>query len=335
MSKPSDHAERADRAVRLAAERRGQRRGRPERSFLTLADLTRDQMRALLDGGLAVKREPERFADALAGRSVALLFQKTSTRTRVSFEVGVGEMGGRALYLDWRTSNFTLADLEDEIHVLSRYVDLVMARVYDQRDLEVMKAHSEVPVINGLSDLYHPCQGLADYLTIREYFGELEGLKIAYVGDGNNVCHSLIHGAAKVGMSIAVAYPKGYSPDARVVTAAREQGIAVELTDRPEEAVAGADVIYTDTWVSMGDEAERDVRLRAFAGFQVDESLLAAAPDHALVMHCLPAHRGYEISSAAMDGRGSVIFDQAENRKHAQKFLMAWMLDRIPAAERA
>jgi ornithine carbamoyltransferase len=186
-------------------------------------------------------------------------------------------------------------------------------------------------VINGLSDLYHPCQGLADYLTLREYFGELEGLKIAYVGDGNNVCHSLIHGASKVGMRIAVAYPKGYSPDARVVTAARRAGAEVELTDSPAEAVRDADAIYTDTWISMGDEGEREARLKAFAGFQVDEALLAAAPDHALVMHCLPAHRGYEISSAALDDPRSVVFDQAENRKHAQKFLMAWMLETVPA----
>lgn len=330
MEKPSDPSARVERARRRVAERHGAKRGKPERSFLTLADLSRDEMRTLLDGGLAVKRDPERFAGALAGRSVALLFQKTSTRTRVSFEVGVAEMGGQALYLDWRTSNFTLADLEDEIRVLSRYVDLVMARVYDQADLELMRDHSEVPVINGLSDLYHPCQGLADYLTVREYFGELEGLKIAYVGDGNNVCHTLIHGASKVGMRIAVAYPKGYSPDARVVTAARQAGAVVELTDSPAEAVRDADVIYTDTWISMGDEAQRDARLKAFAGYQVNDELLAAAPGHAIVMHCLPAHRGYEISSAVLDAPRAVVFDQAENRKHAQKFLMAWMLETVP-----
>jgi ornithine carbamoyltransferase len=331
MEKPSDHAGRVERARRRVAERRDARRGRPERSFLTLADLRHEEMRTLLDGGLAVKRDPERFARALAGRAVALLFQKTSTRTRVSFEVGVGEMGGQPLYLDWRSSNFTLADLQDEIRVLSRYVDLVMARVYHQRDLEVMRAHSEVPVINGLSDLYHPCQGLADYMTIQEHFGELAGLKIAYVGDGNNVCHTLLHGASKVGMRIAVAYPAGYSPDAMVVAAARAAGAEVELTHSPAEAVRDADVLYTDTWISMGDEAERDTRMAAFAGFRIDEDLLARAPDHALIMHCLPAHRGYEISAGALDHPNSVVFDQAENRKHAQKFLMAWMLETVPA----
>jgi ornithine carbamoyltransferase len=331
MEKPSDHSARVERAGARVAERRGARRGKPERSFLTLADLGRDEMRALLEGGLAVKREPVRFARALAGRAVGLLFQKTSTRTRVSFEVGVAEMGGQPLYLDWRTSNFTLADLEDEVRVLSRYVDLIMARVYEQRDLEVMRAHSEVPVINGLSDLYHPCQGLADYMTIQEFYGELAGLKIAYIGDGNNVCHTLINGAAKVGMRIAVAYPKGYSPDAVVVTAAREAGAEVELTHSPAEAARDADVLYTDTWISMGDEAQREARLKAFAGYRIDEELLARAPGHALIMHCLPAHRGYEISAGALDHPNSVVFDQAENRKHAQKFLMAWMLETVPA----
>ncbi|HEX2252670.1 MAG TPA: ornithine carbamoyltransferase [Thermoanaerobaculia bacterium] len=324
MSQPSDLAGRVERAQQLLDERKAQK-AKP-RSFLTLADLTREEMRTLLDGGLEIKRHPERFAQTLAGRSVGLLFQKTSTRTRVSFEIGVGEMGGQPLYVDWRTSNFTLADLEDEIRVFSRYVDLVMARVYGHEDLELMARESEVPVINGLSDLYHPCQGLADYMTILEYFGETEGLKIAYVGDGNNVCHTLIWGAARSGMSISVAYPRGYSPDAGVVSAARASGATVELTHSPEEAVADADVVYTDTWISMGDEAQRDARLRAFAGFTVDEALLAKAPAHALVMHCLPAHRGYEISGAALDSRNSVVLDEAENRKHAQKFLMAWLL---------
>jgi len=328
-----DLEQRSDRARRLLEERRTVRRGKPERSLLTLADLTRDELAELLAGGLDVKRRPARYASALAGKSVGLLFQKTSTRTRVSFEIGVGEMGGQPLYLDWRSSNFTLADLGDEIRVLSRYVDLVMARVYDHRDLVVMRDHSEVPIINGLCNLYHPCQGLADYMTIQEYFGELAGLRIAYVGDGNNVCHTLMIGAGKAGMEIAVAYPPGYSPDAAIVTRVREEGGAVRLTHDPAEAVAGADVVYTDTWISMGDEAERETRLKAFADYQVSRELLALAADHALVMHCLPAHRGYEITSEALDSRGSVVYDQAENRKHAQKFLMAWILEAVPAGD--
>jgi ornithine carbamoyltransferase len=320
---------RAEAARELAAARRGQRRGRPERSFLAISDLSRGEVRALLAGGLAVKRDPARLARALGGRSVALLFQKTSTRTRVSFEVGVGEMGGQPLYLDWRTSNFTLADLQDEIRVLSRYCDLVMARVYRHADLELMKRHSEVPVINGLSDLHHPCQGLTDYMTIQEYFGDLAGLKIAYVGDGNNVCHSLIEGAVKTGMRIAVAHPEGYAPNPEIVAAARGEGEVV-LTEDPREAVAGADVVYTDTWISMGDEAQREVRLQAFKDYKVDEDLLRRAPGHALVMHCLPAHRGYEISDGAIDSPNSVVFDQAENRKHLQKYLMVWILEAVP-----
>lgn len=320
---------RAAAARELAATRRNQRRGKPERSFLAISDLSRGEVRALLDGGLAVKRDPALLARALAGKSVALLFQKTSTRTRVSFEVGVGEMGGQPLYLDWRTSNFTLADLQDEIRVLSRYCDLVMARVYGHADLELMKRHSEVPVINGLSDLHHPCQGLTDYMTIQEYFGDLQGLKIAYVGDGNNVCHSLIEGAVRTGMRIAVAHPSGYAPNPEIVAAARAEGEVV-LTQDPKEAVEGADVVYTDTWISMGDEAQREVRLQAFKDYKVDEALLARAPNHALVMHCLPAHRGYEISDGAMDSPNSVVFDQAENRKHLQKYLMAWILEAVP-----
>ncbi len=330
MSQTMQTENRVQSAQRLLAERRNARRGRPERSFLTIAELTPEQTRSLIAGGLAATREPAALAGALGGLAVALLFQKTSTRTRVSFEVGVGEMGGQPLYLDWRTSNFTLAHLEDEIRALSRYVDLVMARVNDHADLELMRRHSEVPVINGLSDLYHPCQGLADLMTVAEYFGELDGLKLAYVGDGNNVCHSLIHGAVRTGVEIAVAHPPGYAPRAEIVEAARRLG-KVTLTGTAAEAVAGADVVYTDTWVSMGDEAETAERHRAFAGFQVDEALLARAPDHALVMHCLPAHRGYEISDGALDSPNSVIFDQAENRKHAQKYLMAWILERLPA----
>lgn len=320
--------DRIERSNRLRAERRGSRRGKPERSLLAVSELTAAETVELLAGGLAVKRDPDLLARALAGRSVALLFQKTSTRTRCSFEVGVGEMGGQPVYIDWRTSNFTLGALEDEARVLSRYFDLIMARVYRHGDLVTMKGASEVPIVNGLCDRYHPCQALSDYMTAREYFGDLEGLKIAYVGDGNNVCHSLIEGAVRVGMEIAVAHPAGYAPDEGIVAAARELG-RVTLTDDPRQAVENADVVYTDTWVSMGDEAEKEQRLAAFAGYRVDEALMAHAPDHALVMHCLPAHRGEEISSAVFDSANSVVFDQAENRLHLQKYLMAWILEAV------
>jgi ornithine carbamoyltransferase len=322
----SPNAERVARSQRLVAERRTSRRGRPERSFLTVADLSAEDVADVLAGGLAVKRDPARFGHILRQRSVALLFQKTSTRTRVSFEIGVGEMGGQPVYLDWRSSNFTLADLQDEIRVLSRYVDLIMARVYLHADLETMRAHSEVPVINGLSDLSHPCQGLTDYMTMLEYFGSLKGLRVGYIGDGNNVCHSLIEGAIKTGAHIVVAHPPDYPPEQGIVAEGRAAG-ALTLSSRPEDAARDADVIYTDTWVSMGDEAEKDIRLRAFADYQVNEALLAQAPSHTLIMHCLPAHRGYEITPGALDSANSVVFDQAENRKHLQKFLMARILE--------
>ena len=321
-------SKRGARSKALAAERRAARRGKPERSFLAIADLTKEEVRQIIDSGLAVKKDPGAYRDVLRGSAVALLFQKTSTRTRVSFEVGVGEMGGQPVYIDWRTSNFTLADLQDEIRVLSRYVDLIMARVYAHDDLVLMKQYSEVPVINGLSDLGHPCQGLADYMTMQEYLGSLEGLRVGYIGDGNNVCNSLIEGAVKVGAHVAVAHPPGYAPNPAIVEAAERVG-AVSLWSRPEDAVRDADVIYTDTWVSMGDEAQKDIRLKAFAAYQVNEELLSRAPDHALVMHCLPAHRGYEITSGALDSVNSVVFDEAENRKHVQKALMAWILEAL------
>jgi ornithine carbamoyltransferase len=313
---------------RLLNERRTARRGRPERSFLTIGDLDPADVAEVLAGGLQVKRDPARFGQLLRNRSVALLFQKTSTRTRVSFEIGVGEMGGQPLYLDWRSSNFTLADLQDEIRVLSRYTDLIMARVYHHADLETMRTFSEVPIINGLSDLSHPCQGLTDYMTMLEYFGSLQGLRVGYIGDGNNVCHSLIEAAIATGAHIVVAHPPVYAPDDVIVSRGKAAG-ALTLSLRPEDAARDADVIYTDTWISMGEEAERDVRLRAFAGYQVNEALLAHAPSHALVMHCLPAHRGYEITPGVLDSPNSVVFEQAENRKHLQKFLMARILELV------
>jgi ornithine carbamoyltransferase len=316
-------------AGQLLAQRRHAKRGKPERSFLSIDELASEDFLHLLRGGLDAKANPDRYRGALAGRPVALLFQKTSTRTRCSFEVGVGDMGGQPVYIDWRTSNFTLGELSDEIRVLSRYFDLIMARVYKHEDLLTMREHSEVPVINGLDDRYHPCQGLTDYMTVLEYFGQLAGLKLAYVGDGNNVCHSLIDGGAATGVHVAVAHPPGHAPREDVVDRARAKGAEVTITQDPREAVAGADVVYTDTWVSMGDEAQTEARLKAFAGYQVNAELLAAAPDHALVMHCLPAHRGLEISGEALDSANSVVFDQAENRKHAQKYLMAWIIEAV------
>jgi ornithine carbamoyltransferase len=313
---------------KVLEERAKQNKGKPERSFLSIAELSEAEVAEILAGGIEVKRNPARFRDKLKDKCVALLFQKTSTRTRVSFETGVGELGGQPVFLDWRASNFTLADLEDEIKVLSRYVDLVMARVYRHDDLKTMKTYSEVPIINGLCDLYHPCQGLADYMTLKEYFSELDGLKIAYVGDGNNVCNSLFNGAVKTGMFISVAHPEGYAPLAEAVEAAKERGL-IELTGSPAKAVEDADIVYTDTWVSMGDESQKEQRLKAFKGYAVTKELLTHAPEHALVMHCLPAHRGFEIEADVLKSRRSIVFDQAENRKHVQKYVMMKIMEAL------
>lgn len=295
-------------------------------SFLRIADLDESSMRRLLAFGLEAKRSPESFDDILGGIRIALLFQKKSTRTRCSFELGIWEMGGWPMYIDWSVSNFSRADLRDEIKVLSRYFDMIIARVNSHRDLEIMREFSEMPIINGLSDDHHPCQGLTDYMTMLEFYGSLSGLHVVYIGDGNNTCHSLLEGAAFSDVTITVCHPQGYPPDKNILEFTRSK-TKVFTTDNPKEAVRSADVIYTDTWVSMGDESETEIRLQAFSPYQVNAELLAAAPSNALIMHCLPAHRGEEISNEAMDSPNSVIFDQAENRKHLQKALMRYLLE--------
>jgi ornithine carbamoyltransferase len=298
------------------------------RSLLTLFDITPEEFTRVIDGGIKVKNSPDAYRQLLSHKAVAIIFQKTSTRTRMSLERGIAEMGGQCIYIDWGTSNFVLADLQDEIKVVSRYADLVVARVYRHRDLEIMRQYSEVPIINGLSELCHPCQGLADFMTIKEYFGSLKGLKIAYIGDGNNVCNSLIAGAALAGVKISVASPLNYHPNKEIVEAAEKLSLgSVHLTQRPEEAVSGADVIYTDTWISMGSESEKVERLKVFVDYQVNKELVSQAPLHALIMHCLPAHREYEITSDVIDSKNSIVFDQAENRKHVQKYLIGRRLE--------
>ena len=245
-------------------------------------------------------------------------------------------MGGQALYMDWNTSNFTIASLEDEIKALSRYVDAIVARVHKHEDLIIMKEHSEVPIINGLSNLYHPCQALADLMTIKEYFGELEGLNICYLGDGNDICHFLINGAGHAGINISIACPQNYLPNPEILEAVqRNNNIRIRIGSDSTELVKDADIIYTDTWISMAiwtltdNSNEKDLRIKAFSDFQVNRELLSHAPEHALVMHCLPAHREYEITADALNSENSIVFDQAENRKHVQKYLMPWILETI------
>ena len=303
------------------------------KDLLSIADLSSDEVHELLDKATGLRDEWSSGGNEpiLAGKSLAMVFQKASLRTRVSFDVGMRHLGGTAIYLSPDEIQLgTRESVPDVARVLSRYVDGIAARVFSHDHVVGLAEHSRVPVINGLSDFNHPCQALADLLTIYEHFGHLAELKLAWVGDGNNMLHSLLYACSKVGIDIAAATPQGYRPEPDVVahareTAARRQS-SVQLTESPAEAVAGADVIYTDAWVSMGQESEREARLRVFPPYQVNDALVALAKPGAIVMHCLPAHRGEEITDEVMDGPRSVIFDQAENRLHAQKAVLASLL---------
>ncbi len=255
-----------------------------------------------------------------------MIFQKPSTRTRVSFEVGMKQLGGHALYLSSTDLQLGRGEtVRDTGAVLARYCDGIMARVFSHDNIIELCKHSTVPVINGLSDLLHPCQCLADLETILEKKQEFKGLKLAFVGDGNNVCHSLMFGSAKVGMDMTVVCPKGYEPDKQIEKMALEDGLKLEITNDPK-GVKGADVIYTDVWASMGKDKEHDDRVKVFKPYQVNEKLVSQAQDDCIVMHCLPAHRGEEITDEVVDGPHSVVLDQAENRNHAQKAVMALLM---------
>ncbi len=267
----------------------------------------------------------------LKGKTLAMIFEKPSTRTRISFEVGMWQLGGYALYLSAGDLQLGRGEtIADTAQVLSRYVNGIMARVFSHQTILDLVKHSKVPVINGLSDLTHPCQGLADLFTINEKKGRLSGLKLAYVGDGNNVAHSLLYGCSKVGMDISLACPKGYEPNPEVVLRAREEakksGCEVRVTKDPKEAVKGADIVYTDVWASMGNEKGHAERVKAFKSYQVNGKLVKEAKKDYLFMHCLPAHRGEEVSDEVADSKNSVIFDQAENRLHTQKALLALIM---------
>lgn len=284
----------------------------------------------LLDLAARVKARPEAWSQALKGRSLAMIFEKSSTRTRVSFEVGMTQLGGAALFLSKNDLQLGRGEtVEDTARVLERYVDGIMARVFKQETIERL-AVAKIPVINGLSDMYHPCQALADLLTVQEHHGALAGKILTYVGDGNNVAHSLMIAGSRVGMTVRVAHPEGYAPDAGVVADCENQPGKVELYLDPFAAVRGADVIYTDVWASMGQEAEAKARALIFAPYQVNEALFAAAAPEATFMHCLPAHRGEEVTDGVADHPRSVIFDQAENRLHAQKAVMLHLMAGVP-----
>jgi ornithine carbamoyltransferase len=300
------------------------------RDFTRVADWSSDELRVALDLAddlkeLQRRREEHRL---LPGRTLGMIFQKPSTRTRVSFEVGIAQLGGTGLYL--AASDLQLGrgeTLRDTATVLSRYLDALMIRTFAHEDVEELARHASIPVINGLTDSAHPCQALADVMTIRERFGRREGVRVAYLGDGNNVCASLMVACAKLGLPFVAATPPGYEPAEEVLAIAREAGGDVTVVHDPREAATGADVLYTDVWTSMGQEEERERRLRDLAGFGIDEQLVRLAGEEAIVLHCLPAHYGEEITEEVLYGPQSAVWDQAENRLHSQKALMALVIE--------
>lgn len=303
-----------------------------KKNFITIKDLTKSDIEAIFSLAKELKNDRFKFIDMLKGRSIALIFQKPSNRTRVSFEVGIFQLGGQAIYLKPEDINVGVREsIEDVAKTLSRYLDAIVVRTFGQHIVSELAKYADIAVINGLSDLLHPCQALSDIFTIKERVKDIKQVTLAYVGDGNNVCHSLLYGAAKTGLHLRIGTPKQYSPKKEVVREAREiaqkSGATISLFNSAQEAVRGSDVIYTDVWASMGKEKEVAKRRKVFSGFQINKRLLAAArPTSVLVMHCLPAHRGQEITDEVMDSKNSIIFDQAENRLHVQKAILLLLL---------
>lgn len=300
------------------------------KDILSLHEITTEDLYAILDLAADLKAKQKKGIEhhLLKGKTLGMIFEKSSTRTRVSFETGMYQLGGQALFLSKNDLQIGRGEpIRDTARVLSRYLDGIMIRTFRHSTLEELAEYASVPVINALTDLLHPCQVLADLLTIRERIGQYKGKKLAYIGDGNNMAHSLLYGCAKVGMDVAIASPTGYKPAEEVVknalADAAVSGSAVTITGDVHEAAAGADVLYTDVWTSMGEEAQREQRLKDLAGYQINASLLAEANEGCIVMHCLPAHRGEEITEDVLEAQADVIFDEAENRLHAQKAVMA------------
>ncbi|MGA7617281.1 MAG: ornithine carbamoyltransferase [Thermoanaerobaculia bacterium] len=297
------------------------------KDLISIHDYSADDVARVFEVAKDMKQSPGKYTTSLAGKSLAMIFEKSSTRTRVSFEVGMFQLGGHALFLSSRDIQLGRGEtIYDTAKVLSRYIDAIMARTFAHKTVTDLAEYASVPVINGLTDLLHPCQGLTDYFTATEKLGSLKGRKIAWVGDGNNMAHSLMFGASKVGMDIAIATPKGYEPDPAVVATAQADadsaGTKVTLTNSVDEAVSDADIVETDVWASMGQEGEAEKRRRDFEGWQVDAKAMARAKKSAIFMHCLPAHRGEEVAAEVVDGPQSVIFDEAENRLHVQKAVL-------------
>jgi ornithine carbamoyltransferase len=302
-----------------------------KKDFISIHDISLYEFHEILDMAVKMKANAHHYHKALNKKVLAMIFQKPSLRTRMTFEVGMLELGGHAIYLS--PSDGQVGARESFYDVgknLERWVHGIMIRTFAHQNILDLAAAVKIPVINALSDLLHPCQAMADFLTLKEKLGDLSKLKLAYVGDGNNVCHSLMFAAAKAGCSMAVATPGGYEPNPQIVSQAREDGkdtgFTLTLTGDPRQAVAGADAVYTDTWTSMGQEAEKEARLRIFSPYQVNRRLMAQARKDAFFMHCLPAHRGDEVTDEVIDSPGSLVFDQAENRLHIQKVIMVLLM---------
>jgi ornithine carbamoyltransferase len=299
--------------------------------LLTGTEWNAAQVRELFRLATDVKAHPDRYKKALAGRFLAMVFEKPSLRTRVTFEVGIVSLGGSAILLDH--ANTRLGEREsiaDVARSLSRWVQGIVARVFSQEALDTLAAHASVPVINALSDLYHPCQTFADFFTLEEKFGSTPGVRLAYIGDGNNVCHSLMIAGSRMGAHVRIATPAGYEPDAKILEAARRDAAStqgtIELFRAPQEAISGAQAVYTDVWASMGQESETEARAAIFAPYQVNAALMSHAAPDAVFLHCLPAHRGSEVTDEVMESPRSIVFDQAENRLHVQKAILLMLL---------
>ena len=304
--------------------------------FISIHDITVDEFHHLLDLGLKLKSEQKRGIahPILKGKVLGMIFTKSSTRTRVSFETGMYQLGGFPIFLSSNDIQLGRGEsIYDTANVLSRFVDGIMIRTYAHQDVLDLAKFGSIPIINGLTDLLHPCQVMADLMTVYEHKGKLEGLKLAYIGDGNNMANSLLYGCAKAGMNISVATPENYEPDAEVIenakADAKQTGAEIVITRDPVEAMTNADVVCTDTWVSMGQEKEKAERIKAFEGYCVDGKLFSKSKDDSIFIHCLPAYRGYEVTEEVIDGPRSVIFDEAENRLHAQKGVLAAVMGKM------
>jgi ornithine carbamoyltransferase len=298
-----------------------------KKDFLTLLDLSSEEMHALLNRAAELKAGKDSSSCPLIGKSIGLLFDKTSTRTRISFQTGIYQLGAQPIYINTKDMQLGRGEtIEDTAKVLARYLHGIVIRTYAHSTIETLAENAGIPVVNGLTDLHHPCQALADMLTVQEKKGGLKDVRLVYIGDGNNVANSLIEAAALSGLELIIACPRGYDPDRKIIEKALSLGARVRIVADPEEAAKDADVLYTDTWISMGQEREVERRKKIFKKYQINKELLSLAKSDAIVMHCLPAHRGEEITSDVIDSPQSVVIDQAENRLHTQKALLEMLI---------